>query len=98
MSQFDWPNTKKKKRNKLKLWRLPKIEDSMERWSASPGEKGRTLGRPYEIKAGCYWEHPWGHIGNLMGTHWELEGNKGKKNPPPPPNLQEKNRGTLSAC
>jgi len=35
------------------------------------------------------------HIGNLMGTHWELEGNKGKmkKNlsptrppsPPPPP-------------
>jgi hypothetical protein len=33
----------------------------------------------------CYWEHPWRthwepkeHIGNLMGTHWELEGNKGK--------------------
>jgi len=26
------------------------------------------------------------YIGNLMGTHWELEGNKGKmtKNPPPP--------------
>jgi hypothetical protein len=41
-----------------------------------------------------------------MGTHWELEGNKGKvkKNPPTPPkhtkNLKEKksNQGTLSAC
>jgi hypothetical protein len=32
MSQFDWPIAK----IKLKLWRLPKIEDSMERWSASP--------------------------------------------------------------
>jgi hypothetical protein len=66
MSQFDWPITKKK----LELWRLLKIEDSMERWSASPfgptyiGEKGRTLGKRNGIKARCYWEH----IGNLMGT------------------------------
>jgi hypothetical protein len=57
----------------LKLWRLLKIEDSMERWSASPfgsamGEKGRTLGKTYGIKVRCYWEHLW-------GTHWELEGN-----------------------
>jgi hypothetical protein len=55
---------------KLKLRRLPKIEESMERWSASPfwpnyiGEKGRTLGKTYEITARCYWEHHW-------GTHWE---------------------------
>jgi hypothetical protein len=34
----------------------------MERWSASTlwpsyiGEKGRTLGKTYEIKARCYWE------------------------------------------
>jgi hypothetical protein len=32
-----------KKKKRLKTWRLPKIEDSMERWSASPyvGQKGR---------------------------------------------------------
>jgi hypothetical protein len=32
MSQFEWLTANKK----LKLWRLCKIEDSMERWSASP--------------------------------------------------------------
>jgi hypothetical protein len=65
MSQFDWAITKKKK---LKLWRLPQIEDFMETWSASTGEKGRTLGKTYEIRASCYWEHPW-------GTDWEPNGN-----------------------
>jgi hypothetical protein len=65
------------------------------------GEKGRTLGKTYGIKARCYWEHPWGtprelreHIENLMGTQWELERNieatcweqrKNEKNPPPKP-------------
>jgi hypothetical protein len=29
------------------------------------------VGKTYGTKARCYWEHPW-------GTHWELEGNKGK--------------------
>jgi hypothetical protein len=61
-------------------------------WLKYIGEMGRTLGKTYGIKARCYWEHPWGthlelreHIGSLMGTHWELEGNKGKmkKNPSP---------------
>jgi len=40
------------------------------------------LGKTYGIEASCYWEHPWEthwelreHIGNLMGMHWELEGN-----------------------
>jgi hypothetical protein len=43
----------------LKLWRLLKIEDSMERWSALPfgltyiGEKGKNLGKTY---------------GNMLGT------------------------------
>jgi hypothetical protein len=39
------------------------------------GEKGRTLGKTYGIKARCCWGHPWGtngepreHMGNLMGT------------------------------
>jgi hypothetical protein len=40
-------------------------------WLTYIGEKGRTLGTTCGIKARCYWEHPW-------GTHWELEGNKGK--------------------
>ncbi len=58
-------------------------------WPTYIGEKRRTLGRTYGIKARCYWEHPWGThweprecIGNLMGIHWELErnilGTKGK--------------------
>jgi len=64
-------------------------------WPTHIGEKGRTLGKTYGVTARCYREHPWAsreHIGNLMGTHWELErehvGNKGKKKkilPPPPP-------------
>jgi hypothetical protein len=41
-------------------------------WPTYIGEKGRTLGKTYGIKARCYWEHPW-------GTHWELE-----LNMPPP--------------
>jgi len=56
-------------------------------WPTYIGEKGRTLGKTYGIKARCYWEHPW-------GTHWEpreLEGDmlgtkeKRKKSPPTPP-------------
>jgi hypothetical protein len=60
----------------------------MERWSATAlwptyiGEKGRTLGKTYGIEVRCYWEHLWRthwefmeHVENVMGTHWELEGN-----------------------
>jgi len=38
-------------KKKVEIWRLPKIENFMERWNASPlwptyiGEKGRTLGK-----------------------------------------------------
>jgi hypothetical protein len=70
MSQFDWP-IKKKEKKKVRLWRVPKIEDSTERywvpalWPHYVGEKARTLDKTYGIKARCYWEHPW-------GTHWEL--------------------------
>jgi len=45
-------------------------------WPTYIGEKGRTLGKTYGIKAKCYWEHLWGthwepreHIENLMRTH-----------------------------
>jgi hypothetical protein len=63
--------------------------------------KERTFGKTHGIKARCYWGTPlrntvgtWEFIGNLMGTHWGLEGNKGKmKNflpPTPLQNLKEK--------
>jgi hypothetical protein len=45
MSQFE-PITKKKK---LKPWRLPKIEESIERWSAS------TFGPPTYVRRGGLW-------------------------------------------
>jgi hypothetical protein len=51
-------------------------------WPTYIGEKWRTLGKTYGIKARCYWEHPWEthwepreYIRNLMGTHWKLERN-----------------------
>jgi len=97
-------------KNKLKVWKLSKLVDSMERLQCSPlwpiyiGEKGRTLGKTCGIKVRCYWEHPGGthwkpreHIENLMGIHWELEGNmletkekRKKKSSPPFQNLKEK--------
>ncbi len=77
----------------------PEIEDSMERWHAPPllptyiGEKGRTLGKTYMgLKRGALGTP----LGNILGTHWELEGNilgakENEKNPPPPiQNLKEK--------
>jgi hypothetical protein len=94
MSQFDWPITKKK----LKLWRLPKIEDSMERWSASP------FGPPIELRSGGLWANHRGlkrgaigntlveHIGNLMGTHWEQRENEKNSSPPPHPNPKLKRK------
>jgi len=63
-------------------------------WPNYIGEKGRTLGKTYGIKARCYWVHPWGthwelkeHIGNLKGTCWEQ---MKKKQSLPPPNLKGK--------
>jgi hypothetical protein len=78
-------------KKKLKLWRLPKIEDCMERWSASPFGPPREVRRGglqtkhIGIKARCHWEHPWGTywelIGNLKGTCWEQRKNeKNSKN------------------
>jgi hypothetical protein len=37
-------------------------------WPTYMGEKGRSLGKTYGIKARCYWEHLGEHIGNLLGT------------------------------
>jgi hypothetical protein len=70
----------------------------MERWSGlwptHISEKGRILGKTYEIKSSCYWEHP-------GGTHWEPREHI-EKNPPPQPChsklTREKDQGTLSAC
>jgi len=57
-------------------------------WPTYIGEKGRTLGKTYGIKARCYWLHPWGNIGilgNPLGTCSEQM-------------KKEKNQGTLIAC
>jgi len=65
-------------------------------WPTYIGEKGRTLGKTYGIKARCDWEHPW-------GTHWEPVGNKRKMkkilllHSPLPQNFK-KEKGTLRAC
>jgi len=38
-------------------------------------ERRTTFAKAYGIKARCYGEHVGEHIGNLIRTHWELEGN-----------------------
>jgi len=48
-------------------------------WPTNIGEKGRTLGKTYGIKAKCYWEP----IGNLKGTCWEQRKNEKKILSPP---------------
>jgi hypothetical protein len=68
-------------KKKLKLWRLPKIENSMERWSASPfgppreARRGGLQTKHMGLKRGAIGNTLGENIGNLMGTHWELEGN-----------------------
>ncbi len=42
--------------------------ESLPLWPTYTGEKRRTLGETYGIKARCYWEHP-------RETHWESDGN-----------------------
>ncbi len=75
-------------------------------WPRYIGEEW-TLSKTYGIKAWCFGNTLGEHIGNLMRTHWELEGNilgtneKWKKSSPPKtptPKLKKINQGTLSAC
>jgi hypothetical protein len=92
MDQFDWPITKRScnyvgSKNRSLCGKM----NCIPLWPTYIGEKGRTLGKTYGIKARCYWEQPW-------GTHWEFERNmlgtkKMKKNSPSPfptQNLKEK--------
>jgi hypothetical protein len=69
---------------KIKLWRLPKIEGSILKYKVPPIwptyiDEGRTpFFKAYGIKVRWYGE-PVGEnivkLGNILGTHWELEGN-----------------------
>jgi len=59
-------------------------------WPTYIGEKGRTLGKMYGIKARCYWEHLGEHIGNWKRTCWEQR--KNEKNPPQPPHPKLKRK------
>jgi len=45
-------------------------------WPNYIGEKGRTLGKTYEIKARCYWEHPWETLWELWELEWNMLGTK----------------------
>ncbi len=52
-------------------------------WPMYIGERRTTFAKAYGIKVRCYGEHVGGahwelgeDIQNLMGTHWELKGNK----------------------
>jgi hypothetical protein len=72
----------------MKLWRLPKIECSILKhrvpplWPSYIGERRTTFAKAYGIKVRWYGEHVGEHLGDLMGTHWELKkehiGNQGK--------------------
>jgi hypothetical protein len=61
MSQVDWPIATKKIVETMKAPQNRRFYGKMEclpLWPTYIGEKGRTLGKTYEIKASCYWEHP----------------------------------------
>jgi hypothetical protein len=59
------PSPKKSSLKKKKALEASQSRNFYVKCSASPlaqvyiGEKGRTLGKVYEIKVWCYWEHPW---------------------------------------
>jgi hypothetical protein len=39
-------------------------------WPTYTAEKGRTLGKTYEINVQCYWEHI-ENLGNINGNMWD---------------------------
>jgi hypothetical protein len=103
MSQFDWPIAKKKVEimEALQNRRFYGKMECLPLWPTCVSENWRTLHKTYGTKERCYWVH----IGNQIGSHWELErkhvGNKGKMkkiSPPPHPKIKRKKSGTLSAC
>jgi hypothetical protein len=55
----------------MKLWRLPKIKDSVLNcrvpplWLTYISERTTTFAKAYPIKSRCYGEHVGEHIGNL---------------------------------
>jgi hypothetical protein len=66
MSQFNWPITQKKER----LWRLPKIEGSLLKYSVSPFwpryivERWTKFAKAYGIKVSAIGNS----LGNMLGT------------------------------
>jgi hypothetical protein len=68
----------------MKLCRPPKIEGSILKYRVPPlwptyiSERRTTIVKASGINREVLWRTHWElgeHIGNLMGTHWELEGN-----------------------
>jgi hypothetical protein len=64
-------------------------------WPSYIGEKGRTLGKTYEIKVNWEhpWEAPWELEGNMLGTCWEQS-----PSPPPPSKLKRKKKTRHFEC
>jgi hypothetical protein len=61
----------------MKLWRFPKIEDSILKyrvpppWPTCTGERRTTFTKAYGIGVRCYGEHveePIGNLGNVVGS------------------------------
>jgi hypothetical protein len=82
------------------------MEDSMQRWSASPfgppiWVRRGGLRAKHVIKARCYWEQPWGihwePDGNLKGTEEKRNKSSSPGSPSPSPKLKRK-KFKVSAC
>jgi hypothetical protein len=67
----------------MKLWRLPKTEGSILKYILPPlwrtylSERRTSFSKAYGRKGRWYGEHVGKNIaklGNILGTHWELEG------------------------
>ncbi len=78
--QFDWPITQKK----MKLCKLPKTKGFILKYTILPlwptyiGERRTPFSKAYGIKMRWCGKHVGENIanlGNILGTHWELERN-----------------------
>ncbi len=83
MSQFAWPIAEKKVEtvNAPQNRRFYGKMEFLTLWPSYIGEKGRLWAKHMGLKQGAIentlWEHI-GNLGNILGAHWELDGNNGK--------------------
>jgi hypothetical protein len=75
----------------LKVWRLPQYRNIHSNHTNLEVPLLDNIGQSIWDKVRCYWEHVEEHIGNLIGTHCELDENtlvttkvQMIQHPPPP--------------